>query len=500
MAERSVTKVETGAAKILVVDDEERIRDACTVVLEEEGYGVASADNGELGLSMIEKEHFDVILLDLMMPQISGLEVLPQLTASHPDTAVIVITGYATVEHSIEAMKKGAFDFIPKPFSPDQLRTVVAKSIKYTRALQDIGDSRSRLRVMVNRLQDGVMTCDEGQNIVLANPAFLTMLGYTKGSAEGKKVEEVVTDPALMESIAEALAMPAETIAESCKEVTLTDCGAAQDRIVSAHCSPFRSRTGEVLGATMVLHDITAVKEMDRMKSDFVSMVSHEIRSPMNSLLAQIKIILDGLAGDVTDKQRQILERASGKINNLVNLVSELLDLAKIEAGMAGGLREEVDIKALLEEQITFHEAAAAEKELELRLEPGDELPSLTADKQGLEEVLTNLITNAIKYSPRQASITVMAQINRDSLELRVADTGYGIPEEDLAEIFNRFHRVKDKNTREIHGTGLGLAIVKSIVDAHQGSIRVESKLDQGTTFTVLLPIADRQEDQARQS
>ncbi|MFN2353580.1 MAG: sensor histidine kinase, partial [Desulfopila sp.] len=211
-----------------------------------------------------------------------------------------------------------------------------------------------------------------------------------------------------------------------------------------------------------------------------------------------IKIILDGLAGDVTDKQRQILERASGKINNLVNLVSELLDLAKIEAGMAGGSREEVDIKALLEEQIHFHEAAAAEKELELRLETSGDLPPLTADKQGLEEVLTNLITNAIKYSPRQASITVMAQINRDSIELRVADTGYGIPEEDLAEIFNRFHRVKDKNTREIHGTGLGLAIVKSIVDSHQGSIRVESKLEQGTTFTVLLPIRDRQ-DQVEQ-
>ena len=138
--------METIVPRILVVDDEERIRDACTMVLEEEGYELATADSGELGLKMIQEHHFDVILLDLMMPNLSGLEVLPQIKDQHPDTAVIVITGYATVEHSIEAMKKGAFDFIPKPFTPDQLRTIVAKSIKYTRALQDIQDSKSRLR------------------------------------------------------------------------------------------------------------------------------------------------------------------------------------------------------------------------------------------------------------------------------------------------------------------------------------------------------------------
>ena len=109
-----MTTQEIPAPRILVVDDEERIRDACTMVLEEEGYDVATADNGELGLAMIEESHYDVILLDLMMPKLSGLEVLPQLKEKHPDTAVIVITGYATVEHSIEAMKKGAFDFIRK--------------------------------------------------------------------------------------------------------------------------------------------------------------------------------------------------------------------------------------------------------------------------------------------------------------------------------------------------------------------------------------------------
>ncbi len=481
-------EVEAVAPKILVIDDEERIRDACKMVLEDEGYQVAMADNGGLGLKMIEEQHFDVILLDLMMPEISGLEVLPKLRELHPDTAVIVITGYATVEHSIEAMKKGAFDFIPKPFTPEQLRAIVAKSIKYTRALQDFSDTKSRLRGMVNRLNDGVMTTDSQKKIVLANPAFLHMTGYVGESVIGKTVEEIIDSEPVLKIIDDALTLPVESFVESCHEITLQD-DSGDERILSACCSPFRDRTGKNLGTTTVLHDITAIKKMDRMKSDFVSMVSHEIRSPMNSLLAQIKIISDGLAGDVTEKQHQILGRASDKIHNLTNLVSELLDLARIEAGMVTQDTEEVQIDELLEEQVGFHRASAEQKNIEINLHVAGSLPTVSANLQSMEEVVTNLITNAIKYSPVGSEITVSASVENNYLSIKVSDTGFGIPEEDLAKVFTRFHRVKDHNTRTIHGTGLGLAIVKSIIDSHHGSIRVESILDHGTTFTVLLPL-----------
>ncbi len=484
-----MTDSKNTAPRILVIDDEARIRDACKIVLEDEGYQVAIADNGELGLKLIEKDHFDVILLDLMMPVLSGLEVLPKLSELHPDTAVIVITGYATIEHSIEAMKKGAFDFIPKPFSPDQLRAVVAKSIKYTRALQDISDNRSRLQVMVNRLKDGVMTTDVNKRIVLANPAFLHLIGYSGERVVGTNAEEHFENTPLIKIIDEALSAPAESYIESSQEITIKNWESAEERILSARCSPFRNRAGQILGTTTVLHDITAIKKMDRMKSDFVSMVSHEIRSPMNSLLAQIKIIRDGLAGDVTEKQEEILGRASGKIHSLINLVSELLDLAKIEAGMTALDMQDVHIEKLLREQVTFHMAGAAEKNTAIELLTADNLPSISANLQGLEEIMTNLVSNAIKYSPEAAVITVSADVENEYLRIKISDNGYGIPEVELGEIFTRFYRVKDKNTRKIHGTGLGLAIVKSIVDAHHGSIKVASKLEHGTTFTILLPL-----------
>ncbi len=483
-----VEAVENGVflPRILVVDDEARIREGCRLVLSELGFEVDLASDGAQGLQMIEERHFDIILLDLMMPTISGFDVLSRVRDLHPDTVIIVITGYATIEHSIEAMKKGAFDFIPKPFDPEQLRAVVAKAIKYTRALQDIADTRSRLKMVVDRLTDGVMTTDDRKRIVLANPAFLHLMGHHGESVIGHTVSECIANETLLQMIDQALSMPLATYREITKELVWEG---KEEKILGVKCSPFRGRTGRNLGTITVLHDITALKKIDQMKSDFVSMVSHEIRNPMNSLLMQIKIILDGLAGDVTDKQREILERASGKILNLTAMVSELLDLARIESGLITHEKEAVDIYALLAEQVVFHEAGAKEKGMEICLESLGDIPVIPADRRGLEEVFTNLITNAVKYSPAGGKITVTVEAENEYLTVAVRDTGFGIPEEDLDRIFDRFYRVKDRSTREIHGTGLGLAIVKSIVEVHHGLIKVESRPGEGSTFTVILPV-----------
>jgi two-component system phosphate regulon sensor histidine kinase PhoR len=478
--------------KILVVDDEPRIRDACQEVLNEEGFAVAVAPDGQQGVQMIQKEHFDIILVDLMMPVLSGFEVLAHVKEHHPDTVVIVITGYATVEHSISAMRQGAYDFIPKPFTPDQLRMVVAKAIKYNRALQDISDSKSRLKVMVNRLTDGVMATDCESRVVLANPAFLHMIGYHGESVIGRIVKEINVGAQLHNMIDRALADPFDTFTEVTEEVIWKNDG--KRKFFRAKCAPFPGRAGFNLGTITVLNDITALKELDQVKSDFVSMVSHEVRSPMNSILMQMKVILDGLAGDLSDKQREILERASKKILGLSDMVSELLDLSKIESGLITRESEAVNMSNLLTEQITFHQPGAAEKNIVLALQAGEKLPLVQTDQRSMEEVLTNLITNATKYSPKDSRITVSTAVENEYLSISVSDNGFGIPEEDIDNVFNRFYRVKNEQTRTIIGTGLGLALVKSIVEAHHGHVRVSSTLGKGSTFTVLLPLVTRNE------
>ncbi len=477
-------------SKILVVDDEARIRDACKIVLEGCGYDVCLAVNGVDGLQRIQEEHYDIILLDLMMPELSGFDVLAQVKSLHPDTVVIVITGYATLEHSVDAMKKGAFDFIPKPFTPEHLRVTVAKAIEYTNALRDIADTRSRMRTMINRLSDGVMCTNHDNRVVLANPTFLRMIGCPAASVKGRDIHTFIDNAVLLDMIHQSLEIPESEFAERTQEITLS--GADNlfgETVLSLRCSPFRDRSGRNLGVITVVHDITTLKQMDRMKSEFVSTVSHEIRSPMNSVLMQLQVLLDGLAGDITEKQREILTRASDKIESLARMASELLDLARIESGLISQEREKVDMLEIIKDQAAFHLPGAAAKSVEIVLDVPQCLPPVLANRRNMEEVLSNLITNAVKYSPDGGRITISASSGTEGLSIQIQDTGIGISAEDKDKIFQRFYRVKNNKTRYITGTGLGLAIVKSILEAHEGRIEVKSEPGRGSTFSVFLPL-----------
>jgi two-component system phosphate regulon sensor histidine kinase PhoR len=486
---REESKGTTYGIKILVVDDEKRIRDACHTMLANEGFEVALAENGFAGLKKIEEEHFDIILLDLMMPGMRGIDLLTHVKGKHPDTLVIVITGYATLEHAIEAMKKGAFDFISKPFSPQDLRNVTGKAIEYIRTLEDIAHEKSRMRVLINHISDGVMATDAQRKVALANPAFLKMIGHKGESAIGKPVKDLIDNEILLQVIDKALSMPADEFGEVTEEFAGGALADTEEAVVAVRCVPFRDRLNRNLGTVTVMHDITASKRMDQMKSDFVSMVAHEIKSPMNSVLALVKVIQDGLAGDLTGKQQEMLGRVSEKIKGLTDMASELLDLARIESGLITMEKEKLDLEPLLHEQVRFHEARARSKQINLGIDPLPGLSPLLANKRSIEEVISNLITNAIRYTPEGGSVTVSASAKKDYVRVSVKDTGYGIGKEDLDRIFERFYRVKTDQTRFITGTGLGLAIVKSIVDAHNGLIEVESEIGQGSTFHVDLPV-----------
>ncbi len=474
--------------RVLVVDDEKRIRDVCEKMLSQEGCEVATAENGEAGLKMIKESHYDIILLDLMMPGISGLDVLGEVKSLHPDTVVIVITGYATIEHSIDAMKRGAFDFLPKPFSPQDLRMVVGKAMEFIRTLQDIATEKSRMRVMINTLGDGVLITNNQKRVALANPAFLKMTGCMETEITGRPVTEILKDARLLEMIDQALEQPANTFAELTEEIAIPQKDNPNGSILGARCIPFRDRLGRNLGTVTVLHDITALKKIDQMKSDFVSMVAHEIKSPLNSILMQLKVILDGLAGDLTDKQKELLLRSSDKIKALTTLSSELLDLAKIESGLINQEREELNLSEIVKKQVDFYQERAAEKSIGLTMAEAGPPLRVMGNKNNIEEVISNLITNAIRYTPEGGKIHVTLHDEKNYVGFKVSDTGFGIPEEDRDRIFDRFYRVKNEKTRYINGTGLGLAIVKAIIEAHHGIITVDSKLDQGSTFSVFLP------------
>jgi len=477
--------------KILVIDDEKRIRQGCSKILTKENCLVDTAENGETGLKMIEEKYYDIILTDLMMPGIGGMEVVVKVREKHLDTVVIVITGFATLEHSIEAMKKGAFDFIPKPFTPDQLRVVVSKSVKMTRTLQDIATEKTRLKTLVNYLTGGVLVTDKSKNIVLYNPVLLRMLGYEGESLNNQPLSALTADETLTGIIDGILGLNPGEFKVLSAEIEPHEKGerASDQLYLRAQAVPFQNRSGEILGSVTIIDDITHLKKLDEMKSAFVSMVSHEIRSPLSTILSQIKILTDGLAGELGAKQADILGKISRKVEGLVALSNELLDLSRIEAGLIVQDKQQVQLMDILESLVGFMQARAKAKNISLSLKKAN-LPLIQADGKSLEEVFSNLITNAIIYTPEGGKVNVAGKVKGGFVDIRVSDTGYGIAPDEIPLIFERFYRVKTDKTRYIIGTGLGLAIVKSIVEAHNGVVKVESKEGAGSTFSVRLPIS----------
>ena len=480
--------------KILVVDDEKRIRSGCVKMLLADGLIADSAETAEASLEKLDQEHYDIILLDLMMPGMSGMDALVHLRSRHPDTVVIVITGYATLEYSVEAMKKGAFDFIPKPFSPEDLRRVVKKAVDHIRTLQDIATETSRMRVLVNQLSDGVLAVDKQERVVLSNKAAFRLMGCEPDVVVGRVVGDVINHPILLDCIRRALFLPKEQ-SEVEAEINTLDIDSGNGSVLNVRCMPFRDRLERTLGAILVLHDITALKKIDLLKSQFVSMVAHEIRSPMNTVLAQMHVLMEGLVGQVTDKQRELIDRCSQKVNALAEMAGQLLDLSKIESGLSEDYGQEIDLVGLLVKQLDFHRDQAGQRKIGLNGGRIDDGLMIKGNLYQITEAIANLISNAIKYTPEGGSVAISGTRNGNRAVVTVADTGFGIPADELQHVFKRFYRVKNEKTRFIVGSGLGLALVKRIVEAHQGSVRVESVFGEGSSFRIELPLITSRTD-----
>jgi signal transduction histidine kinase/FixJ family two-component response regulator len=486
---------------ILVIDDEQIMRDGCSRILSRDGWSVICAENGGQGLEEMKgrPENIDVILLDLMMPGMSGMEVLDHIRTYDPNLLVIVITGYATVESAVEAMKKGAYDFIPKPFTPDQLRIVVRRALERRtlqkeaeflrkereKSLRDIATEKSKIKTIINCMGDGVLVCDRDSCIVLSNPAASRMLKAPETCLLGNTLSQCNLPQDLSHTIEESLHTKDMSYTSVSQELGVGEPG---DIFLRAHTAPVRNDIGEIMGSVTVLQDISHLKELDKMKSEFIAMVTHELRAPIAAVEQQLTVILNRMAGEVTEKQEQLLSRAKQRTRGLLDLIKDLLDLSKIEAGKMVQYKEPLSLQEVIQRVVDLMRTEAENKKIDLQFSAPSKISLIHADRNSMEGIFTNLISNAIKYTPEGGKVWVHLGEEGGFVKANVSDTGIGIKKEDLPRIFDKFYRVKTTETRQIVGTGLGLSIVKSIVYAHLGSITVESEEGGGTTFTVSFP------------
>jgi signal transduction histidine kinase len=393
--------------KVLVVDDEESVVVTIKAILELDGYNVATTTSGAKARKMVRDVEYDLVLTDLRLEDGDGLDVLKVVRERHPETVTIMLTGYASLESAIQALRAGAYDYLVKPSEVEELRSTVARGIERRRLGQELRLRAAELAELNASLQVRV---DEA-------------------TAELKERYE-------------------------------------------------------------------QLKELDRMKSQFLSIASHELKTPITAMSGFLQVALrrvrrlsegevpaplgDGLRA-ITD-QLEVVYRQTGK---LARLIDELLDVSRIQTGRIEFRYGDVDLSELANEVATRMQLTTTAHEITVRR---DSASVVTADRDHLEQVLNNLVTNAIKYSPAGGSITIDVRPEGDGVRVSVTDQGIGIPEKELDAIFGLFYRSPDRAARDAAGMGLGLYISREIVVRHGGRIWAESGGAKGSTLNVVIP------------
>jgi two-component system phosphate regulon sensor histidine kinase PhoR len=357
--------------------------------------------------------------------------------------------------------------------------------------MQELAREKELLGITLGGMSEGVIAVDVDKQIVLFNTVAENLTGCKFKEVEGRIVDEVFR--IINEQTKEPIENPIDKTLQSGETECGTDCDALVSKdgnecpiLVSA--APIRKTDGEVVGVVMVFRDISQEREVSRLKTDFTSSVSHELRTPLTSIKAYTETILRD--PDMPDETRQqflaIIEEESDR---LATLIEDLLEVSRIESGTVKIERGIVNIVAIIKKNLTALEPLAEKKNIELEANVSDKLPELQGDESKIESVITNLVNNAIKFTPEHGKISIGAEVANGEMIIRISDTGMGIPREALSKIFERFYRVH-RPGKQIQGTGLGLSIVNKIVTMHNGRIEVESELEKGTTFTVILPLA----------
>ena len=373
-------------AQILIVDDEIGMREGCRRVLTSQQHQVDTADSLATALEAIRHKSYDLVLLDVMMPDGSGLELCDPIHERDSDAICIVITGYATIELAVDAVKRGAYDFLPKPFTSDQLMVAVSQGLERRRLRRD-----------------------------------------------------------------------------------------------TAELDACRRRAEELTKANI------EIEKLERMKSQFMLTVAHELRAPVAAVQSYVNLILSGYISE--QELQPIMSRAQQRLQELLDLIADLLELARLKEARdaPAAVSSPQPVADILAEVVDLLREQAQHKKQHLDVQILAR-PAVTATHNHIRQIWMNLISNAIKYTPPGGRVTVRLEADGEGITGSVSDTGMGIAEEDLACLFREFFRTNQAKASGEIGTGLGLAILKQIIDSYGGTIEVQSQVGHGTHFTFTLP------------
>ena len=419
-----------------------------------------------------------------------SLQIAEEVLERFPTLPFLIYTEKARPELIKSIFRLGITGYLAPPLKTDDIVDVVESSLKHAHRIGDwlrrevrrttsslkkraqISETeRARLETVFNSIHDSVMILDEDGLIVFVNPAFCRMFGITGADVTGKHPLEVMKNPDILELVKQ----PYTQNLLRFHEVSFPD-----GRVGNAQLTQIPE-----IGFALTLHDITDLKEMDRIRSELVHTVSHDLRSPLTSVIGYTELI--DRVGSLTDTQREFLKRIQESVQHITSLINDLLELGSMEAGLDTS-REFVQLDGILNYTLEMLQGQIRAKHITVQTKISPALPAMRANPVRLRQVFDNLVGNAIKYSNDHGAVAVVMRAEDEQIIMQVTDNGPGIPPKDQAHIFDKFYRASNVSSKS--GSGLGLAIVKSIVEAHQGRVWVESIMGKGTSFFVVLPVA----------
>lgn len=360
--------------RILIIDDEEVVLDSCKQILRKENFAISAVSNGDLGLEVLPEFCPDLVFVDLKMPGLSGFEVLNRIRQIDPTIVTIVITGYSTVASAIESMKEGAYDFLPKPFTPEEFRMITYRGI------------------------------------------------------EKRK---------------------------------------------------------------LVVETIALKREKDMLREHFAAAVSHELKSPLSAVQQNLFLLETELSGLLNEDQKNRIERMKSKVNDLINLIHSWLRVISVDVNKLKDNFKVISIDSIIFKAVENVEQQAARNDNKIITPNSIQKYQILGDEGTLVEAVSNILGNAIKYSHAGGEIEIRLDESDQHLQIMISDKGIGISKEDIPYIFEDFF-TGETGLKAEKGSGLGLAITRRIIEAHQGTVFVNSKLGEGTTFTIKLPLSSK--------
>ena len=478
---------------ILIVDDEYGVRSGIRTILEMDGYEVAEAADGAEALAALGERDFDVALLDYRLPDTDGLSLLRTMKERGCEAMVCMITAYANIDTAIAATRQGVDFFLPKPFSPDDLEGVIETLLRHKKArteaerlraqheasLLALAEEKTQTHSLVSSLRDAVLVVNRDGDVVLANPPMLELLELGEDAVLMRPAQELLG--------AGALAPLCEQLAAPAKDRTIRQLELGEQTWMASIVT-FRDDGGEARGRIVTLSDISEVRRLAMEKQKFIRTMVHELKSPLGSIKGLLEVVTDKSLGEDLDPYIPMVARADHRIDNLVELIRDLLTLARSEQTPEGEEPELVPLAPVLDEVVELARERGAQRGVTMVTDLAADLPPALIRADDLQLVLSNLVGNAVKYNRDAGTVTVRGAVENGWLRLDVADTGIGIKAENLTRLWDEFFREKRAETRELEGNGLGLSIVKRLVERAGGRLEATSVDGEGSVFSVLLP------------